>query len=78
MNGALDDPRLPFSVIDSVMGDVFAVLWEPDMMKEMGDAIYLLYTETVVQGLQQVLAATIASGLVGGESSRRGVLWRPS
>ncbi|PWN43196.1 DUF726-domain-containing protein [Ceraceosorus guamensis] len=65
MNGAQDDPRLPFSVIDSVMGDVFAVLWEPDMMKEMGDAIYLLYTETVVQGLQQVLAATIAGGLVG-------------
>lgn len=34
-------------------------------MQEMGDAIYLLWNETIVQGLQQVLAATIAGGLVG-------------
>jgi hypothetical protein len=71
MNGAQDDPRLPFSVIDSIMGDVFSVLWEPDMMQEMGDAIYLLYSETMIQGLQQVLAATIAGGLVGGERVKR-------
>lgn len=65
MNGPQDDPRLPFSVIDSIMGDVFSVLWEPDMMQEMGNAIYLLWNETLVQGVQQVLAATIAGGLVG-------------
>ncbi|UZJ52801.1 hypothetical protein CBS101457_002121 [Exobasidium rhododendri] len=65
MNGPSDDPRLPFSVIDSIMGDVFSVLWEPDMMQEMGNAINLLWNETLVQGVQQVLAATIAGGLVG-------------
>lgn len=65
MSGPQDDPRLPFSVVDSIMGDVFSVLWEPEMMQEMGDAIYLLWNETIVQGLQQVLAATIAGGLVG-------------
>jgi hypothetical protein len=65
MNGPMDDPRLPFSVIDSIMGDVFSVLWEPDMMQEMGNAINLLWNETLVQGVQQVLAATIAGGLVG-------------
>ena len=32
MNGPLDDVRLPFSTIDPVMGDVFSVLWEPEMM----------------------------------------------
>lgn len=65
MSGPQDDPRLPFSVIDSIMGDIMSLLWEPDMMQEMGNAIYLLWNETIVQGVQQVLAATIASGLVG-------------
>lgn len=65
MNGDQDDVRLPFSVIDSIMGDVFSVLWEPEMMKEMGNAIYILWNETLVMGVQQVLAATIAGGLLG-------------
>ncbi|PWN36314.1 DUF726-domain-containing protein [Meira miltonrushii] len=65
MSGPQDDPRLPFSVVDSIMGDIFSLLWEPDMMQEMGNAIYLLWSETLVQGVQQVLAATIAGGLVG-------------
>ncbi|CAO1621981.1 unnamed protein product [Sympodiomycopsis kandeliae] len=65
MNGDQDDVRLPFSVIDSIMGDVFSVLWEPEMMREMGNAIYILWNETIVMGVQQVLAATIAGGLLG-------------
>ncbi|CAO1624839.1 unnamed protein product [Parajaminaea phylloscopi] len=65
MNGAQDDVRLPFSVIDSIMGDVFSVLWEPEMMREMGNAINILWNETIVMGVQQVLAATIAGGLLG-------------
>lgn len=60
MSGPLDDVRLPFSVIDSVMGDCFSVFWEPDMMKEMGDALGLLWSETIVQGVQQALALTVA------------------
>jgi Protein of unknown function (DUF726) len=67
MSGPQDDPRLPFSVLDSVMGDLFSVLWEPDMMQEMGNAIGILWNETLTTGVQQVLAATIAGGLVGGE-----------
>ena len=68
MNGDQDDPRLPYSVVDSVMGDLFTILWEPDMMKEMGNAISILWNETIATGVQQVLAATIAGGLVGGQS----------
>lgn len=60
MSGAQDDVRLPFSVIDSVMGDAFSVLWEPDMMQEMGNALGLLWNETIVQGVQQALALTVA------------------
>lgn len=66
MSGQQDDPRLPFSVVDSMMGDLFSVLWEPDMMQEMGNAISILWNETLTSGVQQVLAATIAGGLVGG------------
>lgn len=65
MNGEQDDVRLPFSVIDSIMGDVFSVLWEPDMMREMGNALYILYSETLVMGVQSVLAVTVAGGLLG-------------
>ncbi|KDN43321.1 DUF726-domain-containing protein [Tilletiaria anomala UBC 951] len=65
MSGEQDDPRLPFSVIDSMMGDLFTVLWEPDMMKEMGNAIGILWNETIGSGVQQVLAVTFASALVG-------------
>lgn len=67
MNGPQDDPRLPFSVLDSIMGDVFSVLWEPDMMMEMGNALSILWNETFAMGVQTVLSATIAGGLFGGE-----------
>ncbi len=71
LSGKQDDPRLPFSVVDSMMGDLFSVLWEPDMMQEMGNAISILWNETVASGIQQVLAVTIAGGLVGGECGSR-------
>ena len=63
MSGPQDDVRLPFSVIDSVMGDLFSILWEPDMMQEMGNALGILWNETLVQGVQQVLAATVAGAM---------------
>ncbi|CAD7062849.1 unnamed protein product [Tilletia caries] len=64
-SGAQDDVRLPFSVIDSIMGDVFSVLWEPEMMQEMGNSLSILWNETLTQGVQQLLALTVAGGLVG-------------
>lgn len=65
MAGKADDVRLPFSVMDSVIGDVFSVLWEPDMMREMGTAIRIIGTEALTQGAQQLLGATIMTGLMG-------------
>ncbi|KAL1410336.1 hypothetical protein Q8F55_004344 [Vanrija albida] len=64
MNNKNDDVRLPFSVLDSNVGDVFSALWEPDMLSETGNAIKLLSTEVLTQVGQQVLAATIMSGLM--------------
>ncbi|KAK0546063.1 hypothetical protein OC845_004802 [Tilletia horrida] len=65
MSGPEDDVRLPFGVLDSVMGDAFSVLWEPDMMQEMGNSLSILWNETLTQGVQQLLALTVAGGLVG-------------
>ncbi|KAL9119092.1 MAG: hypothetical protein Q9187_004353 [Circinaria calcarea] len=64
MNGKIDDVRLPFSTIDPIMGDMYSVLWEPDMLQSMGDTIRILATEALTQGLQQVLASTILTALM--------------
>lgn len=45
MNGKIDDVRLPYSTIDSIMGDIYSVLWEPEMLQSMGDTINILATE---------------------------------
>ena len=42
MNGAMDDVRLPFSTVDPVMGDMFSLLWEPEMLQSMGQTIGIL------------------------------------
>ncbi|PKI83109.1 hypothetical protein MVES1_003077 [Malassezia vespertilionis] len=63
LRGPEDDPTLPYSVIDPVMGDVFSVMWEPDMMRDMGNAMSILWNETLIQGVQQFLAATVAGAM---------------
>lgn len=45
MNGKIDDVRLPYSTVDPVMGDMYSVLWEPEMLTSMGDTINILATE---------------------------------
>ncbi|KUJ22594.1 DUF726-domain-containing protein [Mollisia scopiformis] len=64
MTGKVDDVRLPYSTVDPVMGDIYSVLWEPEMLTSMGDTINILATEALTQGLQQVLGSTILIGLM--------------
>ncbi|KAK4698949.1 hypothetical protein P7C70_g7321, partial [Phenoliferia sp. Uapishka_3] len=64
MNGPLDDVRLPFSTLDPVVGDVFSVLWEPDMMGDTGNALKILTSEVLTQAGQQVLALTLMTALM--------------
>lgn len=64
MNGKIDDVRLPYSTIDPVMGDMYSVLWEPEMLQSMGQTINILATEALTQGLQQVLGSTILVALM--------------
>ena len=64
LNGELDDPRLPYSVLDPVVGDVFSVLWEPEMIRETGSALRILTAEVLSQLGQTVLAATAMTALM--------------
>ncbi|KAF8274342.1 hypothetical protein EI94DRAFT_1562200 [Lactarius quietus] len=64
LNGQLDDTRLPFSVLDPVVGDVFSVLWEPEMIRETGSALRIMTTEILTQIGQTVLAATAMTALM--------------
>ncbi|OCH95710.1 DUF726-domain-containing protein [Obba rivulosa] len=64
MNGPQDDVRLPFSVLDPVVGDVFSVLWEPEMIRETGSALKILTTEVLTQIGQTVLSATVMTALM--------------
>ena len=45
MSSKVDDVRLPFSTVDPVMGDIYSVLWEPEMLTSMGDTINILASE---------------------------------
>ncbi|KAL4961316.1 uncharacterized protein BDV14DRAFT_180723 [Aspergillus stella-maris] len=64
MTGNVDDVRLPYSTVDPIMGDIYSVLWEPEMLKSMGETINILATEALTQGLQQVLGSTILTALM--------------
>lgn len=64
MTGKVDDVRLPFSTIDPIMGDIYSVHWEPEMLQSMGQTINILATEALTQGLQQVLGSTVLIGLM--------------
>lgn len=64
MEGANDDVRLPFSVMDQAMGDVLSILWEPEMMGETGNIIRILTSEVLTQVGQQVLQATVLTALM--------------
>lgn len=48
MNGKIDDVRLPYSTVDPIMGDMYSVLWEPEMLQSMGDTINILATEVII------------------------------
>ncbi|CUM66905.1 uncharacterized protein PRCAT00004590001 [Priceomyces carsonii] len=64
MIGQADDIRLPFSTVDPVMGDMFSLLWEPEMLRSMGQTIGILASEALTSSIQQILGATFLSTLM--------------
>ncbi|KAG9308953.1 hypothetical protein JVU11DRAFT_11255 [Chiua virens] len=65
MSGKIDDVRLPFSVLDPIVGDVFSILWEPEMIQETGSALKILTGEILTQLGQTVLQHTAMTALMG-------------
>ncbi|KAE9386574.1 DUF726-domain-containing protein [Gymnopus androsaceus JB14] len=59
LNSPLDDPRLPFSVLNPIVSDVFSVLWEPEMIRETGEVLSQI-GQTV---LQTPVMATLMTAL---------------
>ena len=45
MTGKVDDVRLPFSTVDPIMGDLYSIHWEPEMLQSIGNTIKVLATE---------------------------------
>jgi hypothetical protein len=45
LTSKVDDVRLPFSTVDPMMGDLYSILWEPELLTSMGDTINILATE---------------------------------
>lgn len=73
MNSKVDDVRLPFSTVDPVMGDIYSVLWEPEMLQSMGDTINVLANEVCVDRRQIGLFGTdsCAGSLANSATSAR-------
>ncbi|CCX10860.1 Similar to Uncharacterized membrane protein C6F6.13c; acc. no. O14244 [Pyronema omphalodes CBS 100304] len=59
MNGKVDDVRLPFSTVDPIMGDLFSIHWEPEMLQSMGRTIQILATEAILG--QTILVSLMAA-----------------
>ena len=64
MTGKVDDVRLPFSTVDPIMGDIYSLYWEPDMLRSMGDTINILANEALTTSIQQVLGSTLLMALM--------------
>lgn len=64
MNSKADDIRLPFSTVDPVMGDLYSLLWEPEILQSTGQTMGILATEALSTSVQQILGATILMALM--------------
>ncbi|KAG2221428.1 hypothetical protein INT45_005233 [Circinella minor] len=61
-----DTAALPFSTLDSIMGDHYTLYWEPEMLEALGSGLKIFATEAVTFSIQQALAHTIMGALLAG------------
>ncbi|CAD0093384.1 unnamed protein product [Aureobasidium vineae] len=64
MTGKVDDVRLPFSTVNPIMGDIYSVHWEPEMLQSMGQTINILATEILGSTLLTALMSAMSLPLV--------------
>jgi hypothetical protein len=72
MNGKVDDVRLPYSTVDPIMGDIYSVLWEPEMLRSMGDTINILATEVSTATVKLMGSTDKSTGSYPGSSTSAG------
>ena len=59
-----DDVQLPFSVLDPIVGDVFSILWELEMLGETGSLLKILTSKVLSTIGQTMLQVTIMGTLM--------------
>ncbi|KAF9926296.1 hypothetical protein FBU30_004104 [Linnemannia zychae] len=59
-----EDASLPFSTLDPINGDHFALFWEPEMLMQLGNALSLLATEVITLTAQEILKHTLLQALL--------------
>ncbi|KAG0312587.1 hypothetical protein BGZ97_011061 [Linnemannia gamsii] len=59
-----EDASLPFSTLDPVNGDHYALFWEPEMLMQLGNALGLLATEVITLTAQEILKHTLLQALL--------------
>ncbi|KAF9293156.1 hypothetical protein BGZ88_005715 [Linnemannia elongata] len=59
-----EDASLPFSTLDPINGDHFALFWEPEMLMQLGNALGLLATEVITLTAQEILKHTLLQALL--------------
>ncbi|KAG0377992.1 hypothetical protein BGX24_005006 [Mortierella sp. AD032] len=59
-----EDASLPFSTLDPINGDQFALFWEPEMLMQLGNALGLLATEVITLTAQEILKHTLLQALL--------------
>ena len=64
MASSKDDVRLPFSVLNLIVGDVFSILWELEMLGETGSLLKILTSKVLSTVSQTMLQATIMGTLM--------------
>ncbi|KAK8097129.1 hypothetical protein PG999_013073 [Apiospora kogelbergensis] len=64
MTSTSDDVRLPFSTVDPIMGDIYSILWEPEMLTSMGDTINILATEAGAHSRSPAMVLTKLAYLI--------------
>ncbi|ODQ63562.1 DUF726-domain-containing protein, partial [Nadsonia fulvescens var. elongata DSM 6958] len=65
ISSEIDDVRLPFSTVDPVMGDLYSLLWEPEMLQKTGDTFTVMAKNWLFkQGIQEILKQTVLGTLM--------------
>ncbi|KAG0294824.1 hypothetical protein BGZ96_000395 [Linnemannia gamsii] len=59
-----EDASLPFSTLDPINGDHYALFWEPEMLMQLGNALGLLATEVITLTAQEILKHTLLQALL--------------